>query len=208
MWDKLSTANKVMIVAVIVVTVLAVAGVVVGIATHEDRDAGLLSVCWSGSSAVYDSTDCAEPQDLTWERSRIPLIVGAPEDGSLDSAIDLVNSQIGCEVLRHDSTVGSEADVIVDLDAAILVGRDVAGGATTHSRDSEGRMHAMVEILAVGDAHMKMRVLAHEFGHVLGLAHDDFRTSIMYPTQTYSHDLQFTMFTQGDQSRLRTLYCD
>lgn len=207
-FGKTSTANKVMIVASILVAVGAIVGIVYALSVPNERDLGLLEICWRNDvTAVYDPSECETPLALTWDRSRMPLIVGADDDSALDSAIDLVNSQVGCEVLRHENVASFDADVIVDLDAAMLVGRDHPGGATTHSRDSEFVMRAHIDVMAAGDAQTKMRVLVHELGHVLGLAHDDFRSSIMYPTQTQTSDLQFTMFTEHDQDLLNSLYC-
>jgi predicted Zn-dependent protease len=66
-------------------------------------------------------------------------------------------------------------------------------------------MRARVELFAVGD--MAQRVIVHELGHALGLDHDRDRSSIMYPRQTESSDLQFIMLTQSDRQTLRELYC-
>lgn len=208
MWDKfkkLSVANQITIIAAIAITIGAIVGVIVGVTTHEE--AGLLRVCWEGGSANY-SGQCSGAAALRWERSRMPLTVASVEDGSLSAAIDLVNDQIGCEVLRLDTQAGSEADVVVSLDSVIEVGRDREGGATHHALNDEVGMQAYVDVMAVGDPHMKMRVLVHEFGHVLGLAHDHYERSIMFPTQVNSEDLQFTMFSQSDRELLRGLYCE
>ena len=50
-------------------------------------------------------------------------------------------------------------------------------------------------------------VLYHEFGHCLGLAHDDYPKSIMYPTMTPIPDgIQPPWFSDYDRRLLRDLY--
>jgi predicted Zn-dependent protease len=49
--------------------------------------------------------------------------------------------------------------------------------------------------------------LEHEFGHVLGLGHDDFRTSVMFPEIT-NESITIMRMTDNDRKLLRGLYCD
>lgn len=200
---KFTTVNIIQIVVAVLVGVLAIAGVIYGVLSHSEP--GIMKVCWIGGVADYDASRCSNPEELTWDRARMPLVVGADDDSSVRSAIDIVNSQVGCAVLELDTSVGSEADVVVSLDATMLAGRDHPGGATSHSQVSEIGMQAYVETMGTANSQQKMRVLVHEFGHVLGLAHDDYERSIMFPTQTHSN---FTMFSGSDRALLNDLYCD
>lgn len=80
--------------------------------------------------------------------------------------------------LRTDEDKCGEAEVCVDAGER--------GGTTVHWRNLEtGRLRAAAVLLDVdlrGDE--LRRAVLHELGHVLGLAHDRERSSIMFPTLT------------------------
>lgn len=202
----IKTRNIIMIVVAAVLAVGAVVGVIYGVTTHTEP--GLLRVCWNLDGTADYSAQCATPSDLRWDRNRIPLIVDAPPDSDeVTEAVSIVNDQIGCEVLRLRPGAGLTADVNIALDQPLLVGSEEPGGSTRHSRGESGRMFATVETTNVTNPTLKTRVLVHEFGHVLGLAHDPFEASIMFPTQPDSEEPDFIRFTDADQATLNQLYC-
>jgi len=196
----MSTAMKISVGAAIAILILAVVGVVWGVTTHTEP--GLMRACWRFTTV--DSYDCDEGEDLVWDRDEIPLSVSADGlIGETQTAIDLINSQVGCDILEfaEASRIGTDVTIISDSPMSPGTGR---GGATWHVRGSDG-MRARVELYAPGA--LAERVIVHELGHVLGLAHDEHTGSIMYPTQTDTRDLQFILITQHDRSLLRDLYC-
>jgi len=204
--------NIVMYVVFALLTVGAIVGVIVGVTTHTEP--GLLSVCWNLDGTADYTAPCTTPANLQWDRARIPLIVDAPPDSSeVSEAVSIVNHQIGCEVLRLHPGAGLTADINVALDQPAQVapnGIEVdAGGSCRHVRGATGRMFAVVETVNVTDPTSKTRVLVHEFGHALGLAHDPFESSIMYPTQPAqgSDTLDLIRFTDSDTHLLNSLYC-
>lgn len=196
--------NKIMIGIGIALTLGAIIGVIVGVTTHTE--AGLMSVCWQlDGAANYEGEGCVSPEEIMWDNSHMPLSVNTPGDpGEVSEAVDLVNSQVGCTVLSLGTN--TDPDVLVLLNEPVLVGVDDAGGATSHHRVN-GRMTSIIRTFMVGDPYMHLRVLTHEFGHALGLAHDDFESSVMFPSQPTSSNMDFVMFSDNDRNLLNTLYC-
>lgn len=202
----MDTKTKVMIGIGVALTVVAIVGVIFGVTTHEEP--GLMSVCWQlDGLASYDPSGCTSPDELRWAASEIPLSVSTPGDpGDITETIDLVNSQVGCTILVLDQS-NTDPDILVLLNEPALVGSDDAGGATSHHTTGT-RMTSTVRTFMVTDPYMRMRVLTHEFGHALGLDHDSFESSIMFPTQPESEDMDFVMFSDSDRSLLNELYCN
>lgn len=201
------TRNIIMIVVAAVLAVGAIVGVIYGVTTHTEP--GLLTVCWNLDGTADYTPGCSGSSELRWDRDRIPLVVDAPPDSDeVTEAVSIVNDQIGCEVLRLHPGAGLTADVNVALDQPLEVGAtQEPGGSARHLRGASGRMFAVVETTNVTNPTLKTRVLVHEFGHVLGLAHDPFQSSIMYPTQPDSEEPDFVRFTDSDQALLNSMYC-
>jgi hypothetical protein len=207
----MDTKSKILIASVATVSAGLIGLIIYAITNHTE--AGLLNVCWSsGGAADYNQANCSFSEEVRWDADDFPLTVSdeSEESSEIQSAIEVVNSQMGCELLRFvpRSQQGmSTPRVQVRLNDIVTPRIDRVGGLTNHGRISNGEMYASVSTFMLTDSYMVMRTLVHEFGHVLGLAHDDFRSSIMYPEQTSSEQLDFIMFSDHDRNLIHNLYC-
>jgi hypothetical protein len=141
-------------------------------------------VCPAGSSFDYPagdhvaSTACADPHPIRWPA--LPLSVEilfdtSDYDGSAMEAVSFWNDSLG----RKAFTYATGSDI---SDVQFATGDATSGhlGRTHHTVEPSGRLTAQVFLDQPGDPCEVARVLEHEIGHVLGLAHDpDLDTSIM-----------------------------
>lgn len=201
----MTTSTKIMLAIVAVISILAVVGVVIGVATHNEP--GLMRVCWNQFNTVVSDYDCAEGTEISWPTATFPL--GVETDGyvgEVQTSIDLINTQVGCDLLAYQEPSGFRPADITITSEAIMSRGDERGGSTWHLRDDD-RLRARIELYAAGS--MAQRILVHELGHALGLAHDPFTASIMYPTQYDSVGrLEMITLTDSDRNLLHRLYCE
>lgn len=202
------------IVLAIVVIGGASAGVLYGVLSH--REAGLMEVCWSaGGSAVY-AKDCSSKHELKWKKSQLPLPVYIDFDEhanknyreSVIGAMKMWNQEIG-EVFAlaeaPDKALVTVRWGAIEVNAA-AEGKH-SGGWTRHLGGLSGPTRAEVVLTEPSGVHAVMRYAAHEFGHVLGLAHDEAPRSIMYPVQPgQTTEMSFILPSDFDKKLLRGLY--
>lgn len=184
--------------------------ILAGCSAHTP-DNGLVSFCWrSDGRSDFSGNSCAVPREFHWSETEVPLTVHvAHGDMILGDVISQINTDVGCEVLVLEVGADSRysADVMVVLDEPFTVGEARGAAYTTFHRDAMGRVHAWVTLYALGlNSTMRYRVLMHEFGHVLGLAHDTWNGSIMRPRQDDSM-MGVVGFTESDSNLLNSLYC-
>jgi len=187
------------------VLALAAGGVLYGVLTHKEP--GLMKVCWQNGQANYDG-DC---QDLKWNKDQLPLKYHINFDKDhkdyIDSVVkgaDLWNREIAPVFVRVDN----EADAVVKVTwGSIEVGKHCSAGSTSHTGSEAGPTGASVVLRNPSDVHAVYRFAAHEFGHVLGLAHDNAPRSIMYPMQPdVTDEMTFVLPSDYDKKLLQGLY--
>lgn len=186
-----------------IVLALAGGGVLYGVITH--KEAGLMKVCWTGGVAHYDG-DCTE---LKWEKKQMPLTYhiafGEDHKDYIDSVVKgaaMWNNEIGAVFKRVDK----EEDAVVKVVWGSVPKDGHSGGHTSHTGQT-GPTGAKVVLTEPSDVHAVYRYAAHEFGHVLGLDHDDAPRSIMYPVQPgMTEEMTFVLPSDFDKKLLRGLY--
>lgn len=185
-----------------VVCAIAIGGVLYGVITHTEP--GLMTVCWRGDMANYGG-DCEE---VKWKKSQMPLkyhIDFGPDHKvyttSVLEGIKTWNREIGDVFVRTLDI--SKADVRVSWGDAEP---GCSAGHTIH-RGGPGNLSADVVLKEPSDTHAVFRFAAHEFGHVLGLEHDEAPRSIMYDTQPgMTQEMKFVLPSDSDKKMLRELY--
>lgn len=186
-----------------IVLALAGGGVLYGVLTHKEP--GLMQVCWVNGQAHYTGT-CTE---LKWQKNQLPLTYFITLDkntetyrNSITKGADLWNSEIG----PMFKLVNKESDAIVKVSWGSVPTSGHSGGYTSHA-GTTGPTGATIVLSEPSDLHAVYRYATHEFGHVLGLAHDEAPRSIMYPTQPgMTNELTFVLPSDADKKLLRGLY--
>ncbi len=187
------------------VLALAAGGVLYGVLTHEEP--GLMKVCFRGGQAYYDG-DC---QEVKWRKEQLPIPYyidfGEHHKVYVESVVkgaELWNSEIGPVLKRVEEK--NDALVIVSWGSADS-GTTCAAGTTSHTGDEGGPNGATVVLKEPSDVHAVYRFAAHEWGHVLGLAHDEAKRSIMCATQpATTTEMKFVLPSDFDKELLRGLY--
>jgi len=207
--------------------------IVWGVTHHSEGE--MLQVCWTddGRPGYIDTSQieegepvngpCDRPEELVWPQKQIPIAVTATtpdgealgpdsdESKALAHAVSDFNSQVGFTLLRMERELGS-ANAVVRLGGAFQAGGESPPpGYVTHRRMPGGQLRANVYIRSdvAADSRLLHVVLLHEFGHLVGLAHDDFTLSIMYPLSREewgSGEMSTAHVTDRDKANLRHRY--
>lgn len=148
-----------------------------------DTDNTFMTVCEVGGDFYYPQgyatsvLGCEEPVDIIWDH--MPLTVrindGEAWDSSIRDAEGFWERQVDIDLFN----VTNSDDP--DIDIFLVPGGSTHSGAAWHERREDGSLRAFIELYSLGDSISTYYIIAHEYGHVLGLAHDAWDTSIMNP---------------------------
>jgi len=189
--------------------IAAIGGIFLAVGIRPHKDPGLQMACFDSNGAAHYSPTkaCKAMKEIRWAKSQFPLTVsvmaGAEQvnSGSVKTAVENFNRQLGFGALVLNQ---QNASVQLILDAPSEPGWIDAGGDVRFRRNAAGVLSASMRICNPGDIATLHKVLLHEFGHVMGLAHDDFEDSAMWPT--IGGERLGLRFTDGDRAILRRLY--
>ena len=188
--------------------------VIYGVISHKEP--GLLSACFQNNLVIAYHDPIKSPHlecttEVKWKREQLPLtyFISFGEDhkeyiSSITTAADLWNREIGNTVFKQVDNVD---DSLIEVSWGSVSKEDHVGGYTVHTGDDKGLTGAKVILSNPSDLHAVHRYVVHEFGHVLGLAHDDFAKSIMFPSAPdTTGGMGYTLPSDSDKKLLRNLY--
>lgn len=150
---------------------------------------------------------CKDPQRIVWPK--LPLVIHLADDvkeyrNSAQQACDLWNNRLGKTFL----VLGDAGDVEVTTGSI----RGSVLGTTSFSY-AGGHLSAHVSLMGPSDVTTVYWILAHEFGHVLGLAHDRVETSVMSSAPELrdgllgdKETLPMFLITSSDRDALQAAY--
>jgi len=142
---------------------------------YDAREATFFLSCWQPVGATLVPEACHSPTAVTWDY--LPLLVHSDLKNRLTvhRTIKVWNQWMGLEVFKYTER-GTWADVQVIYGGEPLM----PWLAVTVFWTYDHRPHAGIQVFTRGLG--AADTMAHEFGHVLGLAHDpNNNRSIMYP---------------------------
>jgi hypothetical protein len=176
--------NKNSLMIVVALSLICIGAVILAAAFHTEP--GLLGACFKSDGTIerYEDAPRACPE-LKWDPSDFPIgvatVVGDPS--LVKSAIDSINARLGFIAFRMTQEATARIRVSIGVaptDAAQKRFQVSGGGATTHI-NAVGGLLATIFIVNVPLDEDRHVALVHELLHAIGLAHDPFEESIMFP---------------------------
>jgi len=176
-----------------------------------------MPVCWEprgDKQIAHYSPDGSElpcptgATTITWPHTPLRIFIAWEPDyedlgPDVQAGIDLWNRNITDHDIFVPAATAQGADVLLRFGS---VG-DPGLAATSH-KIIEGRLHSTVECRRCVASGQTYLTVAHDLGHVLGLAHDPQRVSIMHRSQQplSSNAFEVKFVTSKDKQALKERY--
>lgn len=217
-WIK-KPLNKAILVGAAILLVAVVTLLIVGITTHQEETSQRL--CWENEVAVIvegqDTTCEALTTEARWSKTTIPLHVTPMDPGGgplpqessgfreISAAVSELNSQFGFELL---TTSPGDTDIEVQWGVASTPGGHNAPSYCEYHGHQGWVTYAVIGIRDVSSMRLTHKILLHELGHAIGLGHDDFEDSVMFPItrDDTMEEMRLDRFTDTDVAYIRSLY--
>jgi len=193
-------STVIMIVIFVVILVAALVGVIYGVTTHTEAGFATASTPLTDGfvAPAYPHRPIAVcgrsyPQDTATDADR----------RALDGAIGTINDRLGFTLLENNYhgcvmsvTLGAPQDVST-------ASRHTDPGGTSGVCPTG----CCIETINTGTSELTSLSLEHEIGHCLGLAHDDYPMSIMYPALAPTPEGAYPpRISDSDRDLLRSTY--
>lgn len=174
---------------------------------------GVLTVCVIGL-IIYGVSTHEEPgfMDVTpnWETTDFPLAVCVTSYNTAGEVVTDADLSLGRSVVATvNERLGFVAYRIGDLPCRvnILVGVPAERGWQDPGGVAQIRHGSCGVSIANVTGELKFLSLYHELGHCLGLAHDEYQSSIMRPVQSVTPDGHMPPWiSDSDRSLIRSTY--